>query len=1402
MKKIFYDLRNQVAYDANQVLIVNNSLPIFTYSVNEEVYIQLLNTASVDEDGIFNDFYTFPSGVGACFAVDNNYVKYTELTLNEDVSGTMDRVQIKTTVKPREIGSITFTNDNLETETVNYNGYTVDTDYITLFLADSQYNRTPYTFTYSYLEGDETDVSNYPLFKDENGDIQNNDGLIKFDANLTNVVLMKEIINSPNISNCLFEFQIKDVNGDNIIIENFPVYVRGTVDCYNSGTAPVIPAGSYYTKTEIDALLNDQNEFIELNDTPNDYTGFENYMVIVKDTGDGLEFVPNVGTDEYVKVDSTSTSGKYLIDAVASGQFGYNPTDDIIEIKNGAIDNILLSGGIDYTKLTIVPDEDTIQVNASGEYFVDHLSDTYITGDLKNTLAYNLNDLVDVYAPLPIDGDLLRYSNVSEEWENTNPANIVSDNLTKEMVETVLTGEISTHQHNFQLENGISDNINDFDCSDACKVVGVKFDFDETKLPQDCLALYHFNTCENTIQNIANNESVIGWTANTNWDATYGGSSDAYYETSGVFNTYIDVPAGGGVTVVDTSELSGADFSIDGYAKQQSNYRTFFNLFGGNLFAYTWLYDIGPQEDWCTHAKFEITLDDDSNITLDYILYYDPNNEFAHFGLQIQNDFLYILYDKKILDKVPLEGRHIKYESGGSELIIGDSSSVDELMICKTGRFNLQDCTDTYEIPEQEWYKMYYGVLEDCGHEIDVPPNPLTPGWNLLDKDSLGYTDLDKTTKVFSINPLDSETPYYYYDKNHEKHIIDVTKTITAPDDTGLYYVAFDEYEDLILINGVDVSMSTFADYPLVASIIRYKDSDILEYIPEQHGWDENYSHHAQVHFTEGTRYSDGLRYEFDPNTSLTEYTKVTQGTIWDEDIKHKIPSHNQIPFIYRLGANGEWYTSDQYGDNLFAYFESGNTYASWNRYNDTTGEWELVQGTNSTDFWWTFTICIPFANTVQLYKIIGQNTYPNRNDAKAQAGEELRNILLSGLPNNEYIITEAYLVKRDGEIQEDVDGHYFTPIYSHSITKNGAGGDSTSEGYYRDVVISTTYYTLPDDWNNGEIIKVTLYDSNNGVIRPTSTQRIVGTNGFSYAIGKGVGLKLAQDGFYGSMDLRFDSNQNAWVIVDWSGHWLIEGASMWFPLDEAPIHKTGSSTWMTSIHERLYNQNAVGAEALYKVDDSPYSKTSSTHIYNGDPMRQYGQYSLHSPDQYGKIQLEKPGGAIPFVQSNGEALIEIWFKRDNLSGSNKQVLASAGETTTKNYWELHLNTNDQLTFHIWDGAGNVTTLLNGTTQVTNDGEWHRASVLRIGDRIALYLDGTRDGIATMGSFIDDAQGVTNWFFICGDINNGGYPFYGKVKDFILLFKQVYNVDIEDSGSTLPNIDHPPTWLQVTTTNN
>jgi len=47
----------------------------------------------------------------------------------------------------------------------------------------------------------------------------------------------------------------------------------------------------YYTEDEIDALLLTQNEFKELTDTPANYTGYGDYVVAVKSTEDGLEFI-------------------------------------------------------------------------------------------------------------------------------------------------------------------------------------------------------------------------------------------------------------------------------------------------------------------------------------------------------------------------------------------------------------------------------------------------------------------------------------------------------------------------------------------------------------------------------------------------------------------------------------------------------------------------------------------------------------------------------------------------------------------------------------------------------------------------------------------------------------------------------------------------------------------------------------------------------------------------------------------------------------------------------------------------------------------------------------------------------------------------------------------------------
>lgn len=1398
--KIFYDLLSNNAYDENQNLIANSNLPIFTYSINTQVELQLLASTRVDaETGLFDDFYLdLPSGVGSCCSIDNNFVKFVDYALYAGASGTVSYIDINTQTAPRKIGQLILTDSNNNTEVVYYNDYRVEADYTRFYTSDSNYVTAPVTLTGTYATDDKVSVTDYPLVKDSNGDTtESNDGKITYTLDLDNVVLFDVIINRKGLSDTYLEFQITD-GTDKIIIQRFPVRVNGILDCFNSTDLIPVPVGDYYTKAEVDALVAQYNEFLELIDTPDDYTGKEHYMLVVNATGDGIEFVQSTGTDEFVKVSATSVNAKYLIDAVNSAYFEEDVVNDVVTIKPLSIGPDLLEDDIPFDKLNKSIDNETI-IDDNDVFKVAKVSDDYIDNTLRDQILgeANIGDLSDVTTNNPIGDDILVFDGDLQEWVNVNKHSVIEDTLTKVDVENVLTGDITSHTHNFQLENGISDNVNDFDCSDVCKKLGVKFEFDASKLPTDCIALYHFNTCEKEDYSISNGTPVLGYVTDSNWEGVYNGSADSTYKVDGIFNTFLEMNIGSGVKISDSVLLDGADFSIDGYYQQTSHSRTIFNLMNGNLFAYTWLYDVGPQEDWNTHLKFELTFDDNSYMELDYIIYYDPDNEFKHLGIQIQDDYLYVLYDNKILDKVPLDGRHIKYETSSNELIIGERCNVDELIVCKTGRFTLDDTNMIYEIPPTEWYKVYYGVLDDSCGDSDGSLVPLTAGWDRFDKNSLGVMDLDRVSRSFTIAPIDTLTPFYYYNKNHTKIEISITKGIVIPDETGLYYVVFNSTGGLLIINGDDITMQDMRDYAFVASVIRFKDSDFIDYLPEQHSWDEHFTHHAQIHFTEGTRYSYGLAYSFD-EANKSVFTNVSQGSIWDEDIKHSIDEVIEAPFAYRLGASGDWHLSNL--TNEFGYVATGDTYCSWNYFNDATGEWELKEGQNDSDYWWIFTVAIPFQKgTSKIIRLLGQNSYASRNDAKAQCGVELRNLQSGALSGNEFIITEAYLIKRDGLIQEDVDGHYFTPIYAHNLYRNGSGGASSTESYYKLIVDMNNEpypgeYTLPTGWNTGDIILIKAGDTVPLTVKPDSTERFVGGSYNGGYLPYGYGIQLVQANKLGTIEIEKGIG-DSWKIRKWDGKWIIEGARIWLQMDEAPQYQESQNVWRTITKDALFKQNLSGDNALYVRFDSPYSGNANS--VNGINYGMFENHCFYS-DQYGYCQLPVSYGLNIMDNNDKNGLISIWVKREATSDSYDRVIIEQGDGHHNNSWKLYFNGTENITFSLYDSSGNSIFSIAGSTTVGVDSTWHKIDVVKKGSEVGLYLDGAREAYGALANVLTDNNGPIRVFH---DLN-GDYPYVGNAKDFYILGALPVTVDVSDANSIMPVYNQSPYWLMLETASN
>ena len=181
-------------------------------------------------------------------------------------------------------------------------------------------------------------------------------------------------------------------------------------------------------------------------------------------------------------------------------------------------------------------------------------------------------------------------------------------------------------------------------------------------------------------------------------------------------------------------------------------------------------------------------------------------------------------------------------------------------------------------------------------------------------------------------------------------------------------------------------------------------------------------------------------------------YTQTTSGYFWDEDIRHKVVAQTTHKFMYREGTNGDWVTTA--ASNEVSY-NNGDAHDVWNEYTGTT--WKLTEGLDDTDFWIIFYIATPNLTDNTVYKIIGQNAYATKSEARLAIFSELNKLSTDGLPNPEFIFLYATIVKRNGQLQAlDKGGALYLDLRT---IRGGASGYSTSSSHADDILNDTTNF-------------------------------------------------------------------------------------------------------------------------------------------------------------------------------------------------------------------------------------------------------------------------------------------------------------------------------------------------------
>lgn len=259
----------------------------------------------------------------------------------------------------------------------------------------------------------------------------------------------------------------------------------------------------------------------------------------------------------------------------------------------------------------------------------------------------------------------------------------------------------------------------------------------------------------------------------------------------------------------------------------------------------------------------------------------------------------------------------------------------------------------------------------------------------------------DSATREFSIQPTGDRFVYHTFS---EVYYCTGAK-VTIDDAEGLNFIYFSGTGLISDVNGESYIETIIKDFAFLCAV--YWDEHHKTGVgvgDERHGVIMDSATHTYNHVTYGSRYGDGLglinlTVDGDGNSDDTARFGVTDGTIWDEDIRHAIENGNPqtisptgyIPVLYMTGSEGVW---RKHNPTEFPIMTTGSGRPAFNDFN--AGVWEVAEITNN-DFLLTH-----YLATNDIYDpivcIMGQGDYGSLNEARAGAETELANLTLTYL--------------------------------------------------------------------------------------------------------------------------------------------------------------------------------------------------------------------------------------------------------------------------------------------------------------------------------------------------------------------------------------------------------------------
>jgi len=179
----------------------------------------------------------------------------------------------------------------------------------------------------------------------------------------------------------------------------------------------------------------------------------------------------------------------------------------------------------------------------------------------------------------------------------------------------------------------------------------------------------------------------------------------------------------------------------------------------------------------------------------------------------------------------------------------------------------------------------------------------------------------------------------------------------------------------------------------------------------------------------------------------------------------------------------------------------------------------------------------MPSISGNKIVKLLGQNAYPSRNNARNAIEKEIDNIVTDGLPNPEFIFLYAVIVNRNGKLQKLADGSLF---YDLRKLKGASGGTGSSTSYASDIPTDTSNFdgALSSDDDNVQKALETLDDAvddkanKNNVLELNNTTSFTPDNDYEPATKKYVDDNIGTSGTWTATTTNSTNCSSSSVIV------------------------------------------------------------------------------------------------------------------------------------------------------------------------------------------------------------------------------------------------------------------------------